>query len=127
MIQKIRGMPHSLESPASPTTRIRRRVASQHQNLWQKLNKGTEIGELTENLQGVTMRQVQEEKVGKERKKRVAFEAGTGEVKRKKSQLPPGWEWVWMEDLWTGCWERLRVPKKEVDYRRRRNIPPQTL
>ena len=30
-----------------------------------------------------------------------------------------------MEDPWTGAWERLRVPKEEADYRKRRGIPPQ--
>ena len=39
-------------------------------------------------------------------------------------QLPPGWEWVWMEDPWTGAWEKLRVRKEEADYRRRRESPP---
>ena len=32
-----------------------------------------------------------------------------------------------MEDPWTGLWEKLRVPKEEADYKRRREIPPQTL
>ena len=45
-------------------------------------------------MQKVTMGEVQEEKVGKDRKKRVEFEAGTGEVKRREEPLPPGWEWV---------------------------------
>ena len=64
------------------------------------------------------------ETAGKERKKRVPFEVRTTEIKRKEEQLPPGWEWIWMEDPWTGAWEQLRVPREEVDYRRRREIPP---
>ena len=51
-------------------------------------------------------------------------EVGTAEIRRKEGQLPTGWEWVLMEDSWTGTWERLRVPKEEANYRRRREIPP---
>ena len=54
----------------------------------------------------------------------MEFGAGIGEVKGKEGQLPPGREWVWMDDPWTESWERLRVPKEEADYRRRREIPP---
>ena len=64
--------------------------------------------------------------VGIERKKRVEIEVGTADIKRRKDQLSPGWEWVWMEDPWTGTWERLRVPKEEADYRKERN-PSRTL
>ena len=38
--------------------------------------------------------------------------------------MPPGGEWIWLEDPWPGAWEKLRVPKEEADYRRRREIPP---
>ena len=60
----------------------------------------------------------------REKKERVESEAGAGEVERREQQLPPGWEWVWMQDPCTGLWERLRVPKQEADYRRREEIPP---
>ena len=64
------------------------------------------------------MEEVQEEKEGKEREKRVEFEAGMGEVKRKDGQLPPGWEWVWMEDPWTRML-RLETPSGPVGRRRK--------
>ena len=55
--------------------------------------------------------------------KRMEIEAGTADIKRREELLPPAWEWVWMEDPWTGTWERLRLTKEEADYRRRREIP----
>ena len=48
----------------------------------------TEIEEMTEDMQKVMMGEVQGEKAGRERKMRVEFEAGTGEVERQ--------EWGWM-------------------------------
>ena len=40
------------------------------------------------------------------------------------SQLPPGWEWVWLEDPWTGKVEKLRIPMEEADARRRQESSP---
>ena len=48
--------------------------------------QGAGIEELSEEIQKVTKGEVQEAKVGKERKKKE-FEAGTGEVKRKEEQI----------------------------------------
>ena len=86
----------------------------------------TVIEELTEDIQKVMIGEVQGEKMEREIKRRVEFEAGTWEVERRNGQLPSGWVWVWTEDPWTGFWERLRVPKEEADHRKRAEISPRT-
>ena len=64
---------------------------------------------------------------GVEQKKTVEIEAGAACIKRKEEGLPPGWEWVWMEDPWIGEWEGSKDPKAKADYRQRREILPKTL
>ena len=78
---------------------------------------------MEEEIQELTVEGTQEKLAETEQRKRVEIEAEIAEIKRKEGQLPPGWKWVWMEDPQTRVWERLRVPKEEVDYRRR-DIPP---
>ena len=56
--------------------------------------RGTEADELGKEMQRMTLGEAQREMAGKERKTRVEL------------------------------WESLRVPKEEVEYRRRRGIPP---
>ena len=52
-------------------------------------------------------------------------EAGHGELEGgERERIPGGWEWIWVEDPWTGRSERVRVPREEADYGRRQRFPP---
>ena len=60
----------------------------------------------------LTVEETREKLRETERSRRI--EAGTAEIKRGESQLPPGWEWVWMEDPWTDVlkgseYQRMRL------------------
>ena len=48
----------------------------------------------------------------------------SGGYKEGEEELPPGWEWIWLEDLWAGKVEKLWIPKEEPDARRRRENGP---
>ena len=87
--------------------------------------RGTDTQDLEKELRGLTVDVQTEDLLGIGRTKWVEIEAGTAEIKRGESPLPPSWEWVWLQDPRTGEWERLWVPKEEANYRRRREIPPQ--
>ena len=80
--------------------------------IWKRELRGLTVPVQTEDLEGI----------GK--LKRVEIEVGTAEIKGRESLLLPGWEWVCLQDPWTGEWEWLWVPKEEADYRRWREIPP---
>ena len=57
-------------------------------------------------------------------KRREIVEAGLGDIKRGEGELPAGWEWIWVEDPWTGKTEKLCVPKEEADAWSRRELSP---
>ena len=75
------------------------------------------VEEVREELRGMEIKGLFKE-AGKQKKRREEIEARIG-------QLPPGWEWIWLQDPWTQKWERLRVLQEEADYRQRSVIPPQ--
>ncbi|KAJ7342104.1 hypothetical protein JRQ81_008955 [Phrynocephalus forsythii] len=48
-------------------------------------------------------------------------EVGFGQCKKGKPHVvPPDWEWVWMENPWTGNWEQMMMPRPEAESYRRR-------
>ena len=51
-------------------------------------------------------------------------EAGHGDIKGERDNIPWGWELIWVADPWTGRCEKVRVPQEEADYRHRRGLPP---
>ena len=51
--------------------------------------------------------QIPAELVGIRRKKRVEIEVGIVDIKGREDPIPGGWEIVWVQDPWTGKWERL--------------------
>ena len=67
-------------------------------------------------MQRMTLGGAQGETAGKERKKRMEFEAGLGELKGKEEPLPAG--------LGDGRDLKESPRRREADYRRRREIPP---
>ena len=56
--------------------------------------------------------------VGKGERGRSIVEAGMRDIKGE-VDLIRGWGMIWVEDPWTGKWQKVRVPREEADYRRR--------
>ena len=110
--------------PSLPPTTEREVQTSPTPSPVTKEQRGTDTQDLEVKRCGLTVAvQTEEHLVGTGRKKRVEIEAGTAEIKRGKSPLPPGLEWVWLQDPWTREWECLWVPKEEANYWHRREIP----
>lgn len=42
------------------------------------------------------------------------------DARKEQKILSPGWELIWLENLWTKKWEKLRIPHEEAERRRRR-------
>lgn len=38
-------------------------------------------------------------------------EARGAEEEEHKPTFPPEWEWIWVENPWINCWERLMTPR----------------
>ena len=57
-------------------------------------------------------------------REREEIEAGLGDIREKKEEIPGGWEWIWVEDPWTGKWEQVRVPHEEAERQRRQGLKP---
>ena len=90
----------------------------------ESIHRGIDTRELEENLRGLTVAtQTEGELVGKEERRRSVIEVGKGEIKRERDSIPRGWELIWVEDPWTGKWEKIKVPHEEADYRRRKGLP----
>ena len=53
-------------------------------------------------MKGLTVKEPRTILAGTERKLRVDVEAGLADIKQGEEELPPGWEWIWLEDPWTG-------------------------
>ena len=67
--------------------------------------------------------QTEGELARREERGRSVTEAGMGDIKRERDSIPRGWELIWVEDPWTGRWEKVKVPREEADYRRRKGLP----
>ena len=89
--------------------------------------RGTDTQESEREMQTLTAEGTQVTLSGTERKERVESEAGTEEIKSEERQLPPGWEWVWMEDPWTRAWEKLRIPKRGGRLQEKERDSPETI
>ena len=49
-------------------------------------------------------------------------EGAVGEVSRRRDVEEEGWEWVSIQDPWTGKWEQVRLTKREAEEKRRREM-----
>ena len=86
--------------------------------------QGVDTRELEQELLKMTVAtQAGDELVGKEERRRSVVEAAMGDIKGEVDLTLGGWEMIWVEDLWTGKWETVQVPREEADYRRRRGLP----
>ena len=83
------------------------RVAVRHQ--------GVDTGDLKQGIQRMSVAtQTQLEKAGIGGERRPLREVGHGEVEQERDKIPGGWEWIWVEDPWTGRSERVKVPREEA-------------
>ena len=57
---------------------------------------------------------------------KTVIEAEEGKEVKNKEDLPPGWDWIWLEKP-LHRWERLKVPREEMDYQRKVVIRPKPL
>ena len=52
------------------------------------------------------------------------IEAAARDIKEKCEEIPGGWEWIWLQDPWTGRWEQMRVPHDEAERWRKQGLKP---
>ncbi|XP_072832968.2 uncharacterized protein LOC110090082 isoform X1 [Pogona vitticeps] len=78
-----------------------------------------EEGDGTKRTEELEQAGVRGEVVGGEKvqEKREDDKRGERKAEAKRGE-PPGWEWIWMENPWTGKWEKLMVPQEEAERRR---------
>ena len=80
--------------------------------------------ELEMNLRGLNVStQMGKDLAGRDEQRRSVVEVGMGDINMGRDNIPGGWELIWVEDPWTGKWEKIKVPREEADYHRRRGLP----
>ena len=85
-------------------------------------HQGVDTWDLTLVKRGLNIAiQTDWERVGKDQ--RPVVEAGVGDIKGARDEIPGGWEMIWVQDPCTNKWEQVQVPHEETEKRRRQGVP----
>ena len=79
--------------------------------------------ELEESWKGLKVTKPFKEELAGTKEVHEVEEGGLGEVKAERDNIPGGWEWIWLQDPWTGKWEQVRVSKAEAESWRKKGLP----